>query len=178
MFLFEPTTADANDDTPSLTIGGTNASLFTGAINYIPLVDAGSYWLIPLTDIKVGGVSSGVNFPATIIDTGTSLIGMPLAAVRAIYSRVPNAAPFGSQGLWSFPCRSVFPIAPLLRPTDLTRLAVQAFRSRSRSEGSNTRCDPPISTTERLRALVELALEPSSLSNRTVATRLLSVTPS
>lgn len=88
----------------SLTIGGVNATLYSGPINYIPLVDAGSYWLIPLTDIKIGGVSTGVNFPSTIIDTGTSLIGMPRAAVEAIYSRIPGSAPFGAQGLYSFPC--------------------------------------------------------------------------
>lgn len=91
-------------DEGSLTIGGVNSTLYSGNINYIPLTDAGSYWLIPMTDLKVGGTSTGISYPSVVIDTGTSLIGMPQSAVTAIYARIPGSAPFQSQGLYEYPC--------------------------------------------------------------------------
>lgn len=62
-----------NDITPggTLTIGGVNASLVSGPMNWVPLVDNGSFWLIPLTATTVGGRSVGVTAGAVAIDTGT-----------------------------------------------------------------------------------------------------------
>lgn len=87
-----------------MTVGGVNTTLFSGTMNYIPLTDTGSYWLIPLSAVKVGGSSVGVSFSAATIDTGTSLIGMPQRAVQAIYAQIPGSAPFQSGGLYSYPC--------------------------------------------------------------------------
>lgn len=74
-----------------LTVGGTNSSLFTGTMNFVPLTNSGmrlynltrrmlislapatgSYWLIPLQDVSVGGTSVGVSATSVAIDTGTS----------------------------------------------------------------------------------------------------------
>jgi hypothetical protein len=50
---------------------------------------------------------SGSSQPSTAIDTGTTLIAAPEAAIEAIYAAIPNSQPMSGQqyeGLWSFPC--------------------------------------------------------------------------
>ena len=74
-------------------MGGTNASLYTGNINYNNLSQA-QYWMIPMTSINVqGGQSlalSGANQNA-VIDTGTTLIGGPKTILDQLYSQVQGA---------------------------------------------------------------------------------------
>jgi cathepsin D len=90
-----------------MNIGFTNSSLYTGSINYIPLVNAGTYWLVPLSNIKVAGASLSLSAPSVTIDTGTTLIGVPAAAAAAIYAAIPGSAPFQNQGLYTYPCAYV-----------------------------------------------------------------------
>lgn len=55
-----------------LTIGGLNSTLYQGEVNWVPLTDAGSYWLIPLDGITVRGSSLGITSTTGVaIDTGT-----------------------------------------------------------------------------------------------------------
>jgi hypothetical protein len=54
-------------------------------------------------------LSSGSQ-PSTAIDTGTTLIAAPAAAIRAIYNAIPGAVAMSSsqyEGLYQFPCASV-----------------------------------------------------------------------
>jgi len=94
------------------TLGGTNSSLYTGDIEFLNLVSTTvqQYWLLQVSEITVGGkkvtIPTGANAGAAI-DTGTTLIGGPKAAVDAIYAGVPGAVQLDSQGLsgfWGYPC--------------------------------------------------------------------------
>lgn len=81
----------------SMTIGGVDSSMYSGEINWIPLVERG-YWDIPLDGVTVNGQDVGVSAAQTVIDTGTTLIGAPAAAVAAIYAQIPSATPTSLQG--------------------------------------------------------------------------------
>lgn len=51
--------------------------------------------------------SSSGGQPSTAIDTGTTLIAAPRAAIEAIYSAIPGSAAMSgsqNQGLYQFPC--------------------------------------------------------------------------
>lgn len=57
--------------------------------------------------VAISDLQSGSSQPSTAIDTGTTLIAAPEAAIEAIYAAIPNSQPMsgsGNQGLWSFPC--------------------------------------------------------------------------
>jgi cathepsin D len=75
------------------TIGEIDDSLFTGDINYNPLSDSGSYWLITLQGANVNGAFVNVSSSSVAIDTGTSLIGAPPGFVQSIYSQISGASP-------------------------------------------------------------------------------------
>ena len=75
-------------------MGFTNSSVFTGDIEYESLVDnRGSYWLLEMSSLTAQGnsvtLSSGSSYAA--IDTGTTLVGGPSAAIAELYSQIPNS---------------------------------------------------------------------------------------
>jgi len=109
------------------TLGGQNQTLFTGDIEFLPLVtNAGrqTYWLLsvsgtypsPLspqlfpTRISIAGITVNgqtVTLPSgnlAAIDTGTTLIGGPSAAVSAIYAQIPGSQPLSGNlaGFYGF----------------------------------------------------------------------------
>jgi cathepsin D len=53
---------------PSLTLGGVDTAATAGDLNYVSLVDSGSYWQVPLDGVKVNGVDIGVSASSVIID--------------------------------------------------------------------------------------------------------------
>ncbi|KAI0645865.1 aspartic peptidase domain-containing protein [Trametes meyenii] len=93
-----------------MTLGGTNSTLFTGDIEFIPLTTSGSptFWMLEMTGATVQGNS--VNIPTgsaalSAIDTGTTLVGGPSDAVKTIYDAIPGSQPVPSmQGFFQFPC--------------------------------------------------------------------------
>lgn len=90
-----------------MTIGGLDTSKYTGSINWIELDQPVGYWSIPLQDISVGGTSLGISDDQVVIDTGTTLIGMPTADVEKVYSSIPNSRQVnlqGQTGYYAFPC--------------------------------------------------------------------------
>lgn len=92
----------------TMTIGGVDTSAYSGDINYITLVAEG-YWDIPLQGVTVNGQDVGVTASQTVIDTGTTLIGVPSSAAEAIYAQIPSAQATslqGQQGYWAIPCNA------------------------------------------------------------------------
>lgn len=96
------------------TLGELDSNQYTGDITYIDIpnnlerVQGLGYWSIPLDSISVNGQRANIgNSPLAAIDTGTTLVGGPQAAVRAVYSLIPGAqtAP-GMSGYYLFPCDS------------------------------------------------------------------------
>lgn len=54
----------------SLTLGGTNSSLYSGEIDWIPVSDnVTGYWPLPIDGISVNGVKLGFSTPNAIIDS-------------------------------------------------------------------------------------------------------------
>ncbi|GAA5888886.1 hypothetical protein JCM6882_002890 [Rhodosporidiobolus microsporus] len=110
-FAFEThtfTTASA-DTAPggTLTIGGVDTSAYSGEINWINIVEPHTYWAIPLEGMTVGGTDLGITDDSVVIDTGTTLIGMPSSVVESVYSAIPNSQAInlqGESGYYAFPC--------------------------------------------------------------------------
>lgn len=95
---------DPSDEEPggTLTLGGTNSSLFTGSIEFLDLAattsaDTATFWLLEMSTLTVNGksvtISTG-NAALSAIDTGTTLIGGPTDGVQNLYAAIP-----GSQAL-------------------------------------------------------------------------------
>lgn len=81
----------------SFTMGFTNSSLYTGDIDFqnIPSGQE-SYWILPMTGMTVN--NNSVTLPTgtdaySAIDTGTTLVGGPTAAIQALYAQIPGSAP-------------------------------------------------------------------------------------
>ena len=111
------------------TLGGQNKTLYTGDVDFLPLVtNVGrqTYWLLNVSgmfqictclvhrffsrmclDPGVTVNKKNVTLPASgiaAIDTGTTLIGGPAAAVSAIYAQIPNSQPLSGNlaGFYGF----------------------------------------------------------------------------
>ncbi|ORY80220.1 aspartic peptidase domain-containing protein [Leucosporidium creatinivorum] len=91
----------------TLTIGSTDTSAYSGDINWIPIQLPGGYWSIPLDGMTASGSDITLTTTNIIVDTGTTLIGMPAADVTAIYDQISAASAYsldGESGYYSFPC--------------------------------------------------------------------------
>ncbi|KAG1772615.1 aspartic peptidase domain-containing protein [Suillus placidus] len=91
----------------TLTLGGTNSSLYQGSIEYLNLAGSPSYWLLSVSSLSVQGktVSVGSSTLAAI-DTGTTLIAAPTTVTANVWAQVPGSiALMGAYaGLYAFPC--------------------------------------------------------------------------
>lgn len=85
-----------------LTIGGYDASKFTGDISWVSLSEP-KYWLIDVEDIKAGSFSSGAT--NGIVDSGTSLITGPTREIAKIAATVGASA--NMLGQYTIPCDRV-----------------------------------------------------------------------
>ncbi|RPD62876.1 protease [Lentinus tigrinus ALCF2SS1-6] len=86
-----------------LFIGGTNPELFSGEIEYHPIVSQ-KYWQIGNGSVSVNGtsVSSGLK---TIVDSGTTLMGAEPRVVDEFYSHINGSYQYPQLGgYWAFPC--------------------------------------------------------------------------
>ncbi|EIW76951.1 acid protease, partial [Coniophora puteana RWD-64-598 SS2] len=101
----------ASDAEPggSLTLGYTNSSLYTGAIEYHNLTTYPP-WVIDLTEITVQGQSVAVPAGSSanaMIDSGTELIYGPANVVANVYANIPGSQLIqsgGLQGYYQYPC--------------------------------------------------------------------------
>ncbi|KAG0143973.1 hypothetical protein CROQUDRAFT_65522 [Cronartium quercuum f. sp. fusiforme G11] len=89
-----------------LTLGGVESSLFSGDINYVPLTN-NSMWQIGIDGVSIGKQlipNSGSN--KVLVDSGTSLIGVPSSVAASVYSQIPNSKPGTGkyEGYYSCPC--------------------------------------------------------------------------
>jgi cathepsin D len=108
--------ASAQEEEPGgvLTLGGTNSSLYQGNIDFQSFtspVSGGSFWLQTVTEVLVNNKSVSVpggDLAVAAIDTGTSLIGAPTAAVNAIWAAVPGSEPLSGNQAGYFAFRTFF----------------------------------------------------------------------
>lgn len=95
-----------------LHLGDYNASHYTGALE-AHTVDSASlgFWQITGAKALIGSTTVVSGFK-TIIDSGTTIMYGPPAAVKTFYSKISGSAVFDPEnGFYSFPCSSVPPAA-------------------------------------------------------------------
>ncbi|QRV79608.1 aspartyl protease [Ceratobasidium sp. AG-Ba] len=106
------TTAQEEEYGGEFRMGATNATLYTGDIEYHDMpANLNSYWMIPLQQISVNGgepiliTNLGVTSLAAI-ETGTTLIGGPPDIVASIYQQIPGSqrGTGNLNGYWIYPC--------------------------------------------------------------------------
>lgn len=102
MYLTPKSVGDAE-----LTLGGTDTSKYTGAINYIPLTSTGGLYSINFDGINVNGQDAGISAEA-VADSGTSNLVAPQQDAEAIYALIsPNIKMIDSAGAYGLPCSEV-----------------------------------------------------------------------
>jgi len=91
-----------------LFLGGANTARFSGSIEFHSVSSsAGGFWQISGASIHTGSATPVTGFQ-TIIDSGTTIMYGPPAAVKKFYASVTGAKLFDStNGFYSFPCSSV-----------------------------------------------------------------------
>ncbi|KAG1889871.1 aspartic peptidase domain-containing protein [Suillus subluteus] len=91
----------------TLTLGGTNSSLYQGSIEYMSLAGSPSYWLLDVNSLSVQSktVSVGSSTLAAI-DTGTTLIAAPNTVAADVWAQVTGSMALTGEyeGLYAFPC--------------------------------------------------------------------------
>ncbi|KAI8461301.1 aspartic peptidase domain-containing protein [Phakopsora pachyrhizi] len=76
-----------------MTLGEIDKSLFVGEINYRPLT-SDKHWQIEIDGLNFNGKKIlNSHSPKVMIDSGTSLIGLPSNLVDEIYSEIPGSVP-------------------------------------------------------------------------------------
>lgn len=86
-------------------MGGTNDQLYTGDIEYHAVDTNPGYWKISGGSIGIGSNTSVISDITTIVDSGTTVIYGPTAAVKTFWESVPNSKALDSEpGFYSYPC--------------------------------------------------------------------------
>ncbi|RIB30112.1 aspartic peptidase domain-containing protein [Gigaspora rosea] len=91
-------------DTGSLTLGGVDNSKFVGNITFSKLVNKKGFWEIKLDDASVNGKALDFNGRNAIIDTGTTLVIIPLQDAEKIHKQIPGATKINGQ--FVVPCNT------------------------------------------------------------------------
>lgn len=89
--------------------GYIDSSEHTGSITYVAVNTANGFWEFTGNGYAVGSgkfVSSSID---AIADTGTTLLYLPAAVVKAYYAKVSGATDSTSQGGYIFPCSANLP---------------------------------------------------------------------
>ncbi|KAJ7142091.1 acid protease [Mycena crocata] len=87
-----------------LYLGGVNEDLFTGEIEFHDVDSSTGFWQATGAKVKVGTTSAVSNFD-TIIDSGTTLMYGPPAAVKKLYAAVSGSKVYDADnGYYSYPC--------------------------------------------------------------------------
>lgn len=83
----------------TLTLGGTDSRFYTGDFKYTKLAKAASvlpYWMISASDVKIGSKSSNacgwLLGCEMVVDTGTSVLAGPTAAMNKLIAQVGNVS--------------------------------------------------------------------------------------
>lgn len=81
--------------------GCISTKFYTGPLTYFPVSSRG-YWQIPLTGIALNGRTIPGTAVEAAVDTGTSLVYVPVAVATAFYNSIGGT--YTTAGEWSVPC--------------------------------------------------------------------------
>jgi len=103
-------TANLKKGTPgNYNFGYIDSSEYTGSITYVPVKTTNGFWEFTGNGYAIGSgsfVSSSID---AIADTGTTLLYLPAAAVKAYYAKVSGASNSAAAGGYIFPCSATLP---------------------------------------------------------------------
>ncbi|KAI1795524.1 acid protease [Ganoderma leucocontextum] len=89
-----------------LFLGGTNDQLYSGSLEYHNVDTSTGFWQITGAKAYLNGKAVATGFE-TIIDSGTTLMYGPPAAVKKLFASVPGSGVYdSSQGYYYYPCKS------------------------------------------------------------------------
>lgn len=93
-------------DTGEFTLGGIDASKYTGEVTYTPVSSsAGGDWAIPMDDIAYDGNQAGVKDRLVYIDTGTTYMFGPPDDIALLHKLIPGAET-ADGSTYTVPCDS------------------------------------------------------------------------
>jgi hypothetical protein len=93
----------------SYDFGYLDSSKYTGTITYTNIDSSQGFWQFSFSGYSIGTgstVSSTIN---GIADTGTTLLYLPTAVVRAYYAKVSGSSNSNTYGGYVFPCSATLP---------------------------------------------------------------------
>ncbi|KAF2715611.1 aspartic protease PEP1 [Pleomassaria siparia CBS 279.74] len=89
--------------------GYIDSAKYTGAITYVNVNTANGFWEFTSTGYAVGTGSTVTTSIDAIADTGTTLLYLPAAVVRAYYAKVTGSSNSATYGGYVFPCTATLP---------------------------------------------------------------------
>ncbi|KAH8668039.1 aspartic protease [Tricladium varicosporioides] len=93
----------------SYNFGSIDSSKYTGNISYVPVNNKKGFWQVMGSGYQVGKKAFVSTQIDTIADTGTTLLLLPLAVVKAYYAEVKGATYSADYGAYVFPCTATLP---------------------------------------------------------------------
>ncbi|KAG9236365.1 secreted aspartic proteinase precursor [Amylocarpus encephaloides] len=91
------------------TFGAIDASSYAGKIEYTPIDNSNGFWRLQASGYQVGTSPFQPTTIDAIADTGTTLLMLPAAIVKAYYAQVPGSQLHASYGAYTFPCSAKLP---------------------------------------------------------------------
>jgi hypothetical protein len=89
--------------------GYIDSSEYTGTISYVPVNTDPGYWTITGSGYAIGSGAFVSSSYTTIVDTGTTLLYLPAAQVKAYYAKVSGSSNSNAAGGYIFPCSATLP---------------------------------------------------------------------
>ncbi len=89
------------------TFGHLDTSLYSGDVTYVSVGANPQYWQIPMDGMTVQGTQVDLGGAMQVaVDTGTTLIGGPAAAVAALYAAIPGSRAMSGNyaNYYEYPC--------------------------------------------------------------------------
>jgi hypothetical protein len=89
--------------------GYIDSAKYTGALTYGPVDKSQGFWGITMSGYAIGTGATSKTSIAGIADTGTTLLYLPAAVVKAYYAKVSGAQNSNNYGGYVFPCSATPP---------------------------------------------------------------------
>lgn len=93
----------------SYDFGYIDSAKYTGDITYVNVNTANGFWQFTSTGYAIGSGSTVQTSIDAIGDTGTTLLYLPSAVVRAYYAKVTGSSNSATYGGYVFPCSATLP---------------------------------------------------------------------
>ncbi|ORY13823.1 aspartic peptidase domain-containing protein [Clohesyomyces aquaticus] len=89
--------------------GFIDTAKYTGSITYVNVKTTNGFWEFTASGYAVGSGSTTTTSIDAIADTGTTLLYLPAAVVKAYYAKVSGSSNSNTYGGYVFPCSATLP---------------------------------------------------------------------